>query len=47
MTLNPLGHCEVYEDGQLGLEAAERAGMMSVDVTHYYEVTTGKEIDNK
>ena len=37
--------CEVYEDGQLGLEAAERAGMMSIDVTQYYEVTTGKDID--
>ncbi len=38
--------CEVYEDGQLGLEAAERAGMMSVDVTQFYQVTTGREIDN-
>ena len=38
--------CEVFEDGQLGLEAAERAGMMSVDVTQYYEVTIGKEINN-
>jgi len=38
--------CEVYEDGQLGLDAAERAGMMSVDVTKYYEVTIGKEPDN-
>ncbi len=37
--------CEVYEDGHLGLEAAERAGMMSVDVTRFYEVTTGREID--
>ncbi len=36
--------CEVYEDGQLGLDAAERAGMMWVDVTRFYEVTTGKEI---
>lgn len=38
--------CEVYEDGQLGLDAAERAGMMSVDVTKYYEVTTGREMEN-
>ena len=38
--------CEVFEDGQLGLEAAERAGMMSVDVTQYYEVTIGREINN-
>ena len=37
--------CEVYEDGQLGIDAAERAGMMWVDVTKYYDVTTGKEIE--
>ena len=37
--------CEVYEDGQLGLDAAERAGMMWVDVTEYYDVTIGKEIE--
>ena len=36
--------CEVYEDGQLGIDAAERAGMMWVDVTKYYDVTTGKEV---
>ncbi len=40
----PPSECEVYEDGLLGLEAAERAGMMSVDVTRFYEVTTGKEL---
>ena len=39
--------CEVFEDGLLGLEAAERAGMMFVDVTKYYEVTTGKEFNNE
>ena len=37
--------CEVFEDGQLGLEAAQRAGMMFVDVTQFYEVTIGREID--
>ena len=37
--------CEVYEDGQFGIEAAKRAGMMWVDVTKYYDVTTGKEIE--
>lgn len=37
--------CEVFEDGELGLQAAERAGMMSVDVTQFYEVTIGKEIE--
>jgi beta-phosphoglucomutase-like phosphatase (HAD superfamily) len=36
--------CQVFEDGQLGLDAAERAGMMSVDVTGFYEVTIGKEL---
>ncbi len=36
--------CEVYEDGLLGLQAAELAGMMSVDVTQFYEVTTGREL---
>jgi beta-phosphoglucomutase family hydrolase len=36
--------CVVYEDGELGLQAADRAGMMSVDVTQYYEVTTGREL---
>ncbi len=36
--------CEVYEDGLLGLQAAESAGMMSVDVTDYYEVTIGREL---
>lgn len=34
--------CEVFEDGVLGLQAAQTAGMMSVDVTRYYEVTIGK-----
>ncbi|MEI6678588.1 MAG: HAD-IA family hydrolase [Mariniphaga sp.] len=36
--------CQVFEDGQLGLDAAHRAGMMSVDVTSFYEVTIGKEL---
>ena len=39
--------CEVFEDGQLGIQAAERAGMMWVDVTPYYEVTIGKYIDRE
>jgi beta-phosphoglucomutase family hydrolase len=34
--------CEVFEDGQLGIQAAHTAGMMLVDVTKYYEVTIGK-----
>ncbi len=40
----PPEYCEVFEDGELGLQAAERAGMMCVDVTKYYEVTTGREL---
>lgn len=36
--------CEVFEDGQLGLQAAASAGMMFVDVTPFYEVTIGKEL---
>ena len=36
--------CEVYEDGQLGLQAAASAGMMSVDVTPFYEVTIGRDV---
>lgn len=35
-------HCEVFEDGTLGMQAAKSAGMMVVDVTKYYEVTIGK-----
>ncbi len=34
--------CEVFEDGILGMQAAQTAGMMVVDVTKYYEVTIGK-----
>ena len=36
--------CEVFEDGQLGIQAAQSAGMMSVDVTPYYEITIGQEL---
>lgn len=36
--------CEVFEDGQLGLQAAVTAGMMFVDVTRFYEVTIGREL---
>lgn len=40
----PPSECQVFEDGKLGLLAAEAAGMMTTDVTEYYEVTTGREI---
>ncbi|MDP2338015.1 MAG: HAD-IA family hydrolase [Bacteroidota bacterium] len=36
------GDCEVFEDGILGMQAAESAGMMVVDVTQYYKVTVGR-----
>ncbi|TKG96595.1 beta-phosphoglucomutase family hydrolase [Puteibacter caeruleilacunae] len=34
--------CLVFEDGVLGIQAAEAGGMSYVDVTKYYEVTMGK-----
>ncbi len=36
--------CEVFEDGEPGIQAAGAAGMMATLVTDYYEVTTGKSI---
>jgi len=36
--------CEVFEDAQLGIQAAKAAGMMSTLVTDYYDVTIGEEI---
>lgn len=36
--------CQVFEDGQLGIEAAKTAGMMFTLVTDFYQVTTGKQI---
>lgn len=41
MGINP-SECQVFEDGVLGIQAAQTAGMMVVDVTQYYEVTIGK-----
>jgi len=38
----PSAYCEVFEDVSLGIQAAETAGMMVVDVTQYYEVTIGR-----
>jgi beta-phosphoglucomutase family hydrolase len=36
--------CEVFEDAQLGIQAAHAAGMMATLVTGYYEVTIGQEL---
>ncbi len=36
--------CHVFEDGDLGIQAATAAGMMSTLVTSFYEVTIGKDI---
>lgn len=36
--------CEVFEDAELGIQAAKSAGMMATLVTDYYEVTVGQEI---
>jgi beta-phosphoglucomutase family hydrolase len=38
------GVCQVFEDGESGMQAALAAGMMATLVTDYYEVTIGKEI---
>ena len=40
----PPSECQVFEDGKLGIQAAKAAGMMTTDVTEFYEVTTGREI---
>lgn len=37
--------CQVFEDGDLGIEAARAAGMMATLVTDYYEITIGRELD--
>lgn len=35
--------CLVFEDGILGIQAAQKAGMRVVNVTDYYQVTIGQE----
>ena len=44
MGVNP-AVCEVFEDAQLGIQAAKAAGMMATLVTDYYPVTIGDEIE--
>ena len=36
--------CEVFDDAELGIQAANSAGMMATLVTSYYDVTIGQEI---
>lgn len=36
-------HCQVFEDGELGMQAARAAGMMATLVTDFYDVSIGKE----
>jgi len=36
--------CEVFEDADLGIQAAKAGGMMATLVTDYYKVTVGEEI---
>lgn len=38
------GLCQVFEDGEPGIQAAHAAGMISTRVTDYYQVTIGEEI---
>ena len=37
-------YCQVFEDGQPGMEAARAAGMMATLVTDFYEVTIGSPL---
>lgn len=37
-------HCQVFEDGDPGMQAAKRAGMMATLVTPFYDVSIGEEI---
>ena len=36
--------CQVFEDGDLGMQAAVSAGMMSTLVTDFYDVSIGMEL---
>jgi len=37
-------HCQVFEDGEPGMQAAKSAGMMATLVTPFYDVTIGDEV---
>ena len=43
MGVNPK-YCQVFEDGELGMQAAFAAGMMPTLVTDFYEVTIGLDV---
>ncbi len=36
--------CQVFEDGEPGIKAAEAAGMIPTLITDFYEVTIGREL---
>jgi beta-phosphoglucomutase-like phosphatase (HAD superfamily) len=38
--------CQVFEDGILGIQAAQKAGMQVTDVKDYYEVSIGQKTKN-
>lgn len=38
-------YCEVFEDGQPGMQAAKAAGMVATLVTPYYHSSVGEELD--
>ncbi len=40
----PARDCQVFEDGQPGMQAAKAAGMMATLVTDFYNVSIGEEI---
>lgn len=40
----PPQYCQVFEDGELGIQAADAAGMMSTLVTDFYDISIGEEI---
>ena len=37
-------YCHVFEDAELGMQAAKSAGMKATLVTDFYEVTIGQDL---